>query len=232
MRILHLERTAHHCGLSNAGLTALTAPIRTTEGLPAPALKIGDPRVTPVLAALCLFVLTPEGITNRCSRPLVEIRARGAIKCPRSVTPLRYSYQATISHSVARSSEAERGAPHRLTACHLQAARRGLPGLQHLGSAADTEHQRLARSSRAVTSRCARSRRRLHLPPAPLDTEAERRPPGRQVRIEAQPILAAGRALQNRTPPPATGLPKAAMCTPPQSYLRVDGGRLAKITLG
>jgi hypothetical protein len=88
MRLLHLERTAHHCGLRHAGLTAPTAPSRTTERQPAPALKIGDPRVTALLAACCLFVLTPEGITNRRLRPLVEFRDRGAIKCPRFVMPL------------------------------------------------------------------------------------------------------------------------------------------------
>ena len=70
-RLLELERTAHDCGLSSARLTALTAPGRTPDGQPAPALKFGDPRVTALLAALCLFVLTPEGITNRRLRPLV-----------------------------------------------------------------------------------------------------------------------------------------------------------------
>ena len=70
-RVLHLERTAHDCGLSHALVTALTAPGRTAAGQPAPGLKLGDPRVTALLAALCLFVLTPEGITNRRLRPLV-----------------------------------------------------------------------------------------------------------------------------------------------------------------
>ena len=34
MRLLHLERSAHDCGLSHAGLSALTAQSRTTEGHP------------------------------------------------------------------------------------------------------------------------------------------------------------------------------------------------------
>ena len=70
-RLLHLERTAHDCGLSQAQLSALTTPSRTAAGQPAPALKLGDPRVTALLAGLCLFALTPEGITNRRLRPLV-----------------------------------------------------------------------------------------------------------------------------------------------------------------
>jgi hypothetical protein len=64
-RLLELERTAHDCGLSHAQLTALTAPSRTPDGQPAPALKLGDPCTTALLAALCLFVLTPAGVTNR-----------------------------------------------------------------------------------------------------------------------------------------------------------------------
>jgi hypothetical protein len=43
-RLLHLERTAHDCGLSQAKLSALTAPSRTAQGQPTPALKLGDPR--------------------------------------------------------------------------------------------------------------------------------------------------------------------------------------------
>src|SRR5438067_5935334 len=70
-RLLQLERVAHDCGLSRSRLTALTTPGRTPAGQPAPALKLGDPRVSALLAALCLFALTPEGITNRRLRPLV-----------------------------------------------------------------------------------------------------------------------------------------------------------------
>jgi hypothetical protein len=54
-RLLHLERTAHDCGLSQAQRSSLTAPSRTAAGQPAPALKLGDPRVTALLAGLCLF---------------------------------------------------------------------------------------------------------------------------------------------------------------------------------
>jgi hypothetical protein len=70
-RLLDLERTAHDCGLSHARLTALTAPSRTAEGQPAPALTVGEPRVTALPAALCLFALAPGAITNRRLRPLV-----------------------------------------------------------------------------------------------------------------------------------------------------------------
>jgi hypothetical protein len=88
-RLLHLERSAHHCGLSHARLIALAAPSRITERQPAPALKIGDPCVTALLAALCLFVLAPEGITKRRLRPLVEFRDRGCDQLP----PVCYAFK-------------------------------------------------------------------------------------------------------------------------------------------
>jgi hypothetical protein len=78
-RLLHLECTPYHCGLSHARLTARTGPSRTAEGQPASALKIGNLRVAALLAALCLFVLTPEGITAACVL-LSSFATGGAIK--------------------------------------------------------------------------------------------------------------------------------------------------------
>ncbi|MBI4240228.1 MAG: hypothetical protein HY613_00805 [Candidatus Rokubacteria bacterium] len=70
-RLLHAERTAHDCGLGEAQFATLVLPGRTPDGQPAPGLKFGQPRVMALLAALCLFGLTPEGITNRRLRPRV-----------------------------------------------------------------------------------------------------------------------------------------------------------------
>lgn len=70
-RLLQLEQVAHDCGLAAAQLSDVTQPSHTADGQPAPGLKFGDPRVTALLAALCLFALTPEGVTNRRLRPLV-----------------------------------------------------------------------------------------------------------------------------------------------------------------
>ncbi len=66
-----MEQVAHDCSLAAAQLADITQPSQTPEGQPAPGLKFGDPRVTALLAALCLFALTPEGLTNRRLRPLV-----------------------------------------------------------------------------------------------------------------------------------------------------------------
>jgi len=70
-RLLEAERTAHDCGLAAAQLPELVLPGRTPDGQPAPALKFGQPRVTALLGALCLFVSAPEGLTNGRLRPLV-----------------------------------------------------------------------------------------------------------------------------------------------------------------
>lgn len=70
-RLLEQERVAHDCGMARAELADLLAPGRTPEGQPAPGLRFGQPRVTALLQALCLFALTPSGITNGRLRPLV-----------------------------------------------------------------------------------------------------------------------------------------------------------------
>jgi hypothetical protein len=70
-RVLETEALAHDCGLAPAQLADLVQPTQTAEGLPAPALKFGQPRVTAVLNALCHFLWTADGLTNAQLRPLV-----------------------------------------------------------------------------------------------------------------------------------------------------------------
>ena len=70
-QLLAAEQTAHDCGLAAAQLTDLILPTHTAAGQPAPALKFGDPRVTALLGALCLFVGAPQGITSGRLRPHV-----------------------------------------------------------------------------------------------------------------------------------------------------------------
>jgi hypothetical protein len=54
-------------------LTHVTRPSTTTDGLHAPALAFGDPRVTALLAALVLFTHALDGFSNR---ELVKLVAR------------------------------------------------------------------------------------------------------------------------------------------------------------
>jgi len=70
-RLLESERTAHDCGLAPAHLAELVLPSQTPDGQPAPGLKLGQPRVTALLGALCLFLTAPEGVTNGRLRPRV-----------------------------------------------------------------------------------------------------------------------------------------------------------------
>ena len=70
-RLLEAEQTAHDCGLAPAQLADLVVPTATPDAQPAPALKFGQPRVTALLGALCLFVCAPWGITNGRLRPFV-----------------------------------------------------------------------------------------------------------------------------------------------------------------
>jgi hypothetical protein len=70
-RLLAAERVAHDCGLGEPQFAELVLPGRTPAGQSAPGLKFGQPRVMALLAALCLFGLTPEGVTNRRLRPHV-----------------------------------------------------------------------------------------------------------------------------------------------------------------
>jgi hypothetical protein len=70
-RLLETEQVAHDCGLSERDLAELVLPSTTAEGQPAPGLKFGQPRVTALLQALCLFAVLPQGITSRGLRPLV-----------------------------------------------------------------------------------------------------------------------------------------------------------------
>lgn len=70
-RVLETERMAHDCGLAPAQLADLVQPTHTAAGLPAPALKFGQPRVTALLHALCHFLWCADGLTNAQLRPRV-----------------------------------------------------------------------------------------------------------------------------------------------------------------
>lgn len=70
-RLLTLERVAQDCTLSAHSLQQLVLP----SGQPdqrAPGLRVGDPRVMALLAALCTMGALTDGVTNRTLRPLVR----------------------------------------------------------------------------------------------------------------------------------------------------------------
>jgi hypothetical protein len=70
-RVLDTERLAHDCALAPTRLAELVQPTHTPDGQPAPALKLGQPRVAALLNALCQFLWTADGVTNAQLRPVV-----------------------------------------------------------------------------------------------------------------------------------------------------------------
>ena len=76
-RLLTLERVAQDCLLSAYSLQQLVLP-SVHQGQRASGLRVGDPRVMALLAALCTMSVLADGITNRSLRPLVRDLLGGA----------------------------------------------------------------------------------------------------------------------------------------------------------
>lgn len=70
-RLLDAQLQACACAPDATTLARVVLPSRTPGGLPAPALRFGDPRAQALLAALCAFQHLLEGVTNRSLRPRV-----------------------------------------------------------------------------------------------------------------------------------------------------------------
>ena len=70
-RLLDAQLQACACAPDATTLARVVLPSRTQDGLPAPALRFGDPRAQALLAALCAFSHLLEGVSNRSLRPLV-----------------------------------------------------------------------------------------------------------------------------------------------------------------
>lgn len=70
-RLVALERTSHNCVIGVRTFEAIVLPSIANDGQRVPGLHFGDPRVMAVLAALCQFLPTPEGCTNRTLRERV-----------------------------------------------------------------------------------------------------------------------------------------------------------------
>jgi hypothetical protein len=64
-RLLDVQRISHDPADGAAALSALNDPVITDAGTRIPGMRITDPRVQALLAALCVFRLLPAGFTNR-----------------------------------------------------------------------------------------------------------------------------------------------------------------------
>jgi hypothetical protein len=69
-RLLAVELEACDCMPDPETFTRLVSP-STTDGLPAPALRFGDPRAMALLSCLCSFTHLFAGLTNRSLRELM-----------------------------------------------------------------------------------------------------------------------------------------------------------------
>ena len=70
-RLLEAQLEACQCAPDAQTLERVVLPSKQ-DGLPAPGLRFGDPRVMALLAGLCAFGHLFDGLTNRSLRPLVE----------------------------------------------------------------------------------------------------------------------------------------------------------------
>jgi hypothetical protein len=70
-RLLALERTSHNCVIGVRTFESIVLPSVTDDGQRVPGLHFGEPRVMAVLAAICHFLPTPDGCTNRMLRERV-----------------------------------------------------------------------------------------------------------------------------------------------------------------
>ena len=69
-RLLTIERVAQNCAIASRTVEKVVLPT-SDDGQRAPALRWGDPRTMAVFAALCAFIVTPEGFTNSTLRARV-----------------------------------------------------------------------------------------------------------------------------------------------------------------
>ncbi|MGH2990546.1 MAG: hypothetical protein ACRDMA_11915 [Solirubrobacterales bacterium] len=69
-RLLEAQLKACECAPDARTLESVVLP-STSDGLPAPGLRFGDPRVMALLASLCAFAHIFAGLTNRSLRTLV-----------------------------------------------------------------------------------------------------------------------------------------------------------------
>ena len=70
-RLLDVEKLSHDPADGQVAIAQLTAPLITGSGTRVAGLRLGDPRVHALLAALCVFRLLPRGFANRDLRPIM-----------------------------------------------------------------------------------------------------------------------------------------------------------------
>jgi len=70
-RMLAVEKLSYDPADGQAAIAQLTSPLTTATGTRVAGMRLGDPRVQALLAALCVFRLLPRGFANRDLRPIM-----------------------------------------------------------------------------------------------------------------------------------------------------------------
>jgi hypothetical protein len=88
-RLLATEKLSHDPADGQAAIRQITSPLTTESGTRVAGMRLGDPRVHALLAALCVFRLLPRGFANRDLRPiLAQLLGMPA----ESITPGKMTY--------------------------------------------------------------------------------------------------------------------------------------------
>ncbi len=70
-RLLAVEKLSHDPADGQAAIRQICDPVITGTGTRVAGMRLGDPRVHALLAALCVFRLLPRGFANRDLRPIM-----------------------------------------------------------------------------------------------------------------------------------------------------------------
>ena len=70
-RLLDVQKLSHDPADGHAAIRQICDPLTTGAGTRVAGMRLGDPRVHALLAALCVFRLLPRGFANRDLRPIM-----------------------------------------------------------------------------------------------------------------------------------------------------------------
>ena len=70
-RLLDVQKLGHDPADGQASIRQICDPLTTGTGTRVAGMRLGDPRVHALLAALCVFRLLPRGFANRDLRPIL-----------------------------------------------------------------------------------------------------------------------------------------------------------------
>lgn len=100
-RLLDAQLAAYRCAPDPAALEAIVLP-SVHDGLPAPGLRFGDPRVMALLACLCHYGHLFHGLTNRSLRELIAELIPG-YSTAQATYDLRRARRKGLIHRIPRS---------------------------------------------------------------------------------------------------------------------------------